>query len=84
MTWGVTRGSEKECTMDTFDYASLGPLDTDHLRATAQRARFLMAAVTPAAIEVGQIIADAKEALPHGKFGSRCSEALGIDRRRAQ
>ena len=70
--------------MDTFDYASLGSLDIDHLRTTAERARLLIAAVTPGAIEVGQIIANAKEALPHGKFGSWCSEALGIDRRRAQ
>ena len=70
--------------MDTFDYSTLVSPDIDHLRKTAVRARCLLAAVTPAAIEVGEIIADAKEKVPHGKFGLWCSEALGIDRRRAQ
>lgn len=70
--------------MDTFDYSTLLTTDIDHLRSTAARARSLLGAVTPGAIEVGEIIADAKEKLPHGKFGAWCIEALGIDRRRAQ
>jgi hypothetical protein len=70
--------------MDTFDYSTLLTTDIDHLRNTAARARSLLAAVTPGALEVGEIITDAKEKLPHGKFGPWCIEALGIDRRRAQ
>jgi hypothetical protein len=70
--------------MDNFDYSSLGSVDIEHLRNAASRARALLAAVTPAAIEIGQIIAAAKDQIPHGKFGDWCLESLGIHRRRAQ
>jgi hypothetical protein len=70
--------------MDTFDYSALISVDTDRLRRAAARARSLLAAVTPAAIEIGDIIADARERIPHGQFGPWCAAALGIDRRRAQ
>jgi len=70
--------------MDTFDYSTLVSVDIDHLRHAATRARSLLAAVTPAAIEIGGIIAEAREAIPHGQFGKWCVAALGIHRRRAQ
>jgi Protein of unknown function (DUF3102) len=70
--------------MDTFDYSLLTSVDIHHLRQASNRARSLLAAVTPGAIEIGDIIIDAKDKIPHGQFGAWCSEALGIDRRRAQ
>jgi hypothetical protein len=70
--------------MDTFDYSLLTSVDIDHLRQASARARSLLAAVTPAAIEIGDIITDAKDKIPHGQFGPWCIEALCIDRRRAQ
>jgi hypothetical protein len=59
--------------MDTFDYAQSTSVDIDHLRRAAARAR-----------EIGAIITDAKDQIPHGKFRLCCIEALGSDRRRAQ
>jgi hypothetical protein len=70
--------------VDTFDYSLLISVDIDHLRQASARARSLLAAVTPGAIEVGYIITDVKDKIPHGQFGPWCIEALGIDRRRAQ
>jgi hypothetical protein len=70
--------------MDTFDYSLLTSVDIDHLRQASARARSLLAAVTPGAIEIGDIITGAKDKIPHGQFGPWCIEALGIDRRRAQ
>jgi hypothetical protein len=70
--------------MDTFDYSLLTSVDIDHLRQASARVRVLLAAVTPGAIEIGDIITDARDKIPHGKFGPWCIEALGIDRRRAQ
>jgi hypothetical protein len=70
--------------MDTFDYSTLISVDIDHLRHAAARARALLAAVTPAAIEIGGIIAEARETIPHGKFAQWCVAALAISPRRAQ
>jgi hypothetical protein len=70
--------------VDRFDYSQLISVDVDHIRQASGRARSLLAAVTPGAIEVGDIITDVKDKIPHGHFGPWCSEALGIDRRRAQ
>jgi len=70
--------------MDTFDYSTLISVDIDHLRHAAARARALLANFTPAAIEIGNIIAEAREKIPHGQFGPWCEAALGLSRRRAQ
>jgi hypothetical protein len=74
----------KEYLMDRFDYSKLTAVDTESLRRKADRVRTLLATLTPAAIEVGTIIADARDKIPHGQFGAWCVAALGIDRRRAQ
>jgi hypothetical protein len=70
--------------MDTFDYSTLTSVDIDQLRHAAARARCLLAAVTPAAIEIGNSIVEARETIPHGQFGRWCEAALGIEPRRAQ
>jgi hypothetical protein len=68
--------------MDRFNY-SLLKLDTDYLRQRAAWGRELLARLTPAVIELGDIIAEAKDRIPHGFFGAWCTDALGIDRRSA-
>jgi Protein of unknown function (DUF3102) len=70
--------------VDRFDYSQLISVDVDHIRQSSGRARSLLAAVTPGAIEIGDIITDVKDKIPHGHFGPWCAEGLGIDRRRAQ
>ena len=70
--------------MEEFDYSTLISVDTDRLRNNATRVRLLLKAVTPAAIEIGDIIADARDKIPHGMFGSWCVAELGIERRSAQ
>jgi hypothetical protein len=69
--------------MDRFDYSSLIKDDTDYLRQSAARGRQLLALITPAVIELGGIVAEARDRIPHGYFGSWCTDALGIDRRTA-
>jgi hypothetical protein len=70
--------------MDTFDYSQLTLVDVDLLRQGSARVRFLLSTVTPGAIEIGDIISDGRDKIPHGQFGPWCIKSLGIDRRRAQ
>ncbi len=70
--------------MDRFDYSTLTSVNIEFLRQTAARGRALIVLVTPAVIELGDIITDARDIIPHGYFGTWCIEALGIDRRLAQ
>src|SRR5262245_46772298 len=70
--------------MDNFNYQSLTGVDIDALRNRAARVRSLISTLTPQAIQIGDLIRQSKEELPHGRFGSWCAEALLIDRRLAQ
>jgi hypothetical protein len=68
---------------DNFDYKLL-KIDADQLRQTSALVRNLVANFTPAAIEIGDLLADARNRLPHGLFGPYCVAALAMDRRLAQ
>lgn len=70
--------------MDDFDYSVIKVVDIDYLRRKAERARTLVALVMPACIELGEILIEVRDRIPHGYFGPYCLEALHIDRRRAQ
>jgi hypothetical protein len=69
--------------MDHFDYTPIVKVDTEHLRDNAARARTLLAMIMPAVIEVGEIVIDSRDRIPHGFFQTWCNAALGIDHRSA-
>jgi Protein of unknown function (DUF3102) len=68
---------------DNFDYSIL-MVDADALRQTAERVRTLVTKLTPAALDIGNLLTDAKRRIPHGLFGAWCLEALAMDRRLAE
>jgi hypothetical protein len=69
--------------LDGFNY-SLLKVDADRLRQTAERVRTLVTNFTPAALDIGDLLTDAKYRIPHGLFGPWCLEALAMDRRLAE
>jgi hypothetical protein len=69
--------------MDRFDYAKIAETNIDSLRQSAARGRQLLQQITPLVFELGGIIAEVRDAIPHGFFGLWCTEALGIEHRTA-
>jgi hypothetical protein len=69
--------------MDHFDYTPIVKVDTEHLRDNAARARTLLALIMPAVIEVGEIVIESRDRIPHGFFQAWCEHAMGIDHRSA-